>query len=70
VTYYFFNKDERFDTRICARLTARGRVTPEEHKAYLDALPDSADQARNSDVRFAYSGGRRRIAYTPSTDND
>ena len=70
MTYYFFNKDERFDTRVVKRLTARGRVTPEEHQAFLDALPDSADHARNSDIRFTYSGGRRRIAYVPSGDND
>ena len=38
-------QDTRFDVRVLETNLRRGRLTADQYKAYLDTLPDDADNA-------------------------
>jgi len=47
--------ESNFDVRHVERFIAEGKVTRAEYDAWLAALPDSADAADTSAVRFTVS---------------
>jgi hypothetical protein len=49
---------KKFDNRVIERHLRAGTITAEEYKKYLDSLPDEADLAEPSKVRFGSSDDR------------
>jgi hypothetical protein len=50
--------EKKFDNRVIERHLRAGTVTAEEYKKYLDSLPDEADYAEPSKVRFGAADDR------------
>ncbi len=56
--------DQKFDVRTLPHTLRRGKVTKEELQAFLDALPDDADLAEETETRFnsAFADRQKRLA--------
>lgn len=59
---------KEFDVRVVRFHLREGNVSPKDHQEYLDSLPDEAEEAVESEVRFdnAYE---RRVAAEQDEDD-
>ncbi|TXD37020.1 hypothetical protein FRC98_09775 [Lujinxingia vulgaris] len=46
------SKDRKYDIRTLDRFLRDGKVSDEEHQAYLDSLPDVAEKAAKVEADF------------------
>ena len=57
-----------FDSRVVDRHIAEGRTTQAAYDAFLASLPDEADEAELSELKFVVRG--RALASTGSDDDE
>ena len=52
-------KDPTFDSRTVELLLRRGEITRDQHKAWLDGLPDERDEGEETKTRFTATYAQR-----------